>query len=120
MGIYFSFDACADCTNKTNILQTLLTFGNKISTTLLSFFVIVSMNESYPSQVRNLISVTTSFVGRAAVLLDPFIIPLCNAIHIPFFILLAIMSALGLGLTYFTKETFGIPPPEMIEEVRIE
>jgi hypothetical protein len=78
------------------------------------------MNETYPSQVRNLISVTTSFVGRAAVLLDPFIIPFCNAIHIPFFILLAIVSLFGLGITYFTKETYGIPPPEMIEEVKIE
>lgn len=88
-------------------------------TTVASFIVVVILNETYPAQVRNLaIFVNISF-GRSSTLLVPFVPAFCATTHIPFLLLLACVSMIGTGTTCFANETFDIPPPEMIEEVKI-
>jgi predicted membrane channel-forming protein YqfA (hemolysin III family) len=96
-----------------------LLFFYRISCTIASFIVVVMLNETYPAQVRNLaIFVNISF-GRSSTLLVPFVPAFCAATHIPFLLMLAGVSMLGAGVTCFATETHGIPPPEMIEEVKI-
>lgn len=81
--------------------------------------VILISNEFYPAQVRNLGTVTVTTIGRSSILLVPFVLAFCRTINISFFVLLAIFSALGMVVTYFMAETFGVPAPEMIEEVEM-
>lgn len=97
-----------------------LLFLYRICCTIVSFIVVVMLNETYPAQVRNLaIFVNISF-GRSATLLVPFVVSFCETTRIPFLLLLAAVSLLGTATTCATTETQGVPPPEMIEEVRIQ
>lgn len=81
--------------------------------------VILISNEFYPAQVRNLGTVTVTTIGRSSILLVPFVSQFCTMIHLNFFLLLSILAVLGMIVTYFMAETFGIPAPEMIEEVEM-
>lgn len=102
------------------VIQSVVLFFYRISCTIASFIVVVMLNETYPAQIRNLaIFVNISF-GRASTLFVPFVVSFCSVTHTPFLLLLAICSLSGAGITCFTNETFGIPPPEMIEEVKIK
>jgi hypothetical protein len=103
-----------------SLADTVLLFLYRICCTIATFIVVVMLNETYPSQVRNLaIFVNISF-GRSSTLLVPFVPAFCEATHIPFLLLLAGSSLLGMAAIGCTSETQGIPPPEMIEEVRIQ
>ena len=95
-------------------VESVLLFLYRISCTIVSFIVVVMLNETYPAQVRNLAIFFNISFGRAATLLVPFVNSFCEATHIPFLILLSIASLLGTFTTCFTVETLGIPPPEMI------
>ncbi len=117
IGLYLSQELCHNCEN--NIVQTIFNFGYRVTTSVLSFMVILISNEFYPAQVRNLGTVTVTTIGRSSILLVPFIVNFCNLIHLDFFLLLCILAVLGMIVTYFMVETFGIPAPEMIEEVEM-
>lgn len=117
VGIYLSQALCNNCEN--NIVQSVFNFGYRITTSILSFMVILISNEFYPAQVRNLGTVTVTTIGRSSILLVPFVLAFCRVINISFFVLLAIVSILGMVVTYFMAETFGVPAPEMIEEVEM-
>ena len=117
IGIYLSETLCHNCEN--NIVQTIFNFGYRVTSSALSFMVILISNEFYPAQVRNLGAVTVTTIGRSSILLVPFVAQFCTMIHLNFFILLCILAILGMIVTYFMAETFGIPAPEMIEEVEM-
>ncbi len=50
-------------------------------------------------------------MGRTATLIVPFLVGICNSIHLPFMLMLMISSVIGAVAVIPTKETFGIPPP---------
>jgi hypothetical protein len=92
----------------------------RMSCTIVTFIVAVMINETYPAQVRNLTIFVNNLFGRCSILLVPFVASFCQTTHIPFLLLLAGSSLIGSFTTCFTNETLGIPPPEMIEEVKID
>ena len=119
VGMYLS-QVLSNHSQAGQVIQSVLLFFYRISCTIASFIVVVMLNETYRAQVRNLaIFVNISF-GRASTLFVPFVVSFCSVTHIPFLLLLAICSLSGSGMACFANETFGTPPPEMIEEVKIK
>jgi hypothetical protein len=83
-------------------VQSVLLFFYRICCTIVSFIVVVMLNETYPAQVRNLaIFVNISF-ARSATLLVPFVVSFCKVTHIPFLLLLSGSSLIGTFATCFT------------------
>ena len=71
--------------------------------------------EIFPNQVRGLALQTTAIASYTSVFLIPLIMTFCQRTGISIIIFYAASCIFAFLFTLKLKETYGVPPPEVIE-----
>jgi hypothetical protein len=112
---------CITCMSGTNlILLMIFFFISRFFISLLASFNFNVLNESFPAQVRSICYCGAVGVARLSTIFIPLLPQLKHATKIPYNIMFAFAALIGVVVCYFLRETINIPPPEIIEELRME
>ena len=76
--------------------------------------------EAFPNQVRGLALQVTSITAYLCAVTLPQIITFCERTGISIVFTFALCCFITVAAVMFLDETFGIPPPEIIEELKYE
>ena len=89
LGVFFMFRFCANLKAK---------------------FFTCCWNESFPAQVRHIAIYGVAVIASLSRLPIPYLNDLKEALHIPFMLIFTVALVIGSILSFFIRETFGIPP----------
>lgn len=110
---------CINCTS--SLVSTLILvsfFIARFFINLDSNFFVNVINESFPAQIRSVSYCAVVGIGRLSTLIIPYVPKISQDLQLSYNFIFGVVGVMGLIASYFIKETLGIPPPEMIEELR--
>lgn len=118
----FFFFACTDgsCSLTTQILQTIGLMIFRFGATITYNFFYMQQYEAFPNQIRGLAMQVVSIPSYLAAVSMPQIITFCKTSGISIVLAFVLCTIVIGAMTTCLPETFGIPPPEIIEELKYE
>jgi len=103
---------CVNCVKGINLVLLLIFFFlSRFFISLFTSFNFNVINESFPAQVRSICYCGAVGIARISTVLIPFIPKLKQTTHIPYNMMFAITTLIGLIICFFIRETINIPPP---------
>jgi hypothetical protein len=116
--IFFSCKEEEQCSLNMQIIQTVGLFFFRFGVTVAYAFFYMIQFEVFPSQIRAMGLQTTAIASYTVIVMVPFIMELSTKLGISIIFTFALSCILVVVCTMKMPETLGVPPPEMIEELK--
>lgn len=118
--LFFFFSCHENCSRGAQLFQTVGLFCFRFVTTLTYNYFCMVQYEVFPNQVRGLALQGTSIASGLAVVVVPTVMVWSKTVGLSIMASFGLSCLLAIIFTVGLPETFGVEPPEMIEELRYE
>jgi CDP-diglyceride synthetase len=116
-GLIFLFLLRLEEYDKDSLIYSSIYFGFRLVVSSGNLIIYNTDYESFPTQIRAVGSTLAYLFGNASGIIQPYLVSAWKQQGWNVLYSLMIVVLISLIPNYFIKETYGIPPPEIIEEL---